>query len=58
LSAFLLFDKIPEKINLKEEKMLAHGFSLWLASFIAFGNMVRQNIMMVGVCGAKLFIEW
>jgi hypothetical protein len=47
-SAFHHYDKIPEKINLKEEKfIIAHGFkdfSPWLGFLdpVTFGPPVRQ----------------
>jgi hypothetical protein len=52
----------PEKISLKEERFIwAYGFinfRPWPAGSIVSGPAVRQNIMMEGCSGAKLFTSW
>lgn len=49
-SASCHHDKIPDKISLKEERVLLaqfQGFNLWAVGFIIFRPVVRQ---VVGVC--------
>jgi hypothetical protein len=58
----VLCGKIPDTDNLKEESfILVHSFSNispWSVALLAFGSMVRQNIMAEGHHRANLLTSW